>query len=241
MQGQIPTRPHAWRGWDTESDARLTATQALLRCISHPELHHWKPTSLHEYFHEIIAPKSCFRRILRPSTPWRRRLLMPWLMSITFPWFWIKLPLAIQTIMVIHRMLPLVFKFSTGKKKHKWIQMVSNGHFLQRNHLGDTLYIYIIKLYIYITGRLGWYFPMQLPKCCEWSKDNLRFDSVWRNGQRVWGDELAAARSGAYVLWKEEKTSYRSYSCSVSLSDPNGPSVAHLQHGGSTNSQNAPW
>jgi len=59
--------------------------------------------------------------------------------------------------------------------------------------------------------------------------DNLRFDSVWRNGQRVWGDELAAARSGAYVLWKEEKTSYRSYSCSVSLSDPNGYEGGEVQ------------
>ena len=66
---------------------------------------------------------------------------------------------------------------------------------------------------------------MQLPKCCEWSKDNLRFDSVWRNGQRVWGDELAAARSGAYVLWREEKTSYRSYSCSVPLCFPSFPSL----------------
>eukprot|EP00434_Breviolum_minutum_P016521 symbB.v1.2.014562.t1/scaffold1068.1/size140200/3 len=59
--------------------------------------------------------------------------------------------------------------------------------------------------------------------------DNLRFDSVWRNGQRVWGDELAAARSGAYVLWREEKTSYRSYSCSVSLSDPNGYEGGEVQ------------
>ena len=53
-------------------------------------------------------------------------------------------------------------------------------------------------------------------------QDNLRFDSVWRNGKRVTVDELAAARNGAYVLWREEKTSYRSYSCSVALSDPNG-------------------
>lgn len=53
------------------------------------------------------------------------------------------------------------------------------------------------------------------------AKDNIRFDSVWRNGSRVLERELAAARSGAYVLWREEKTSYRSYSCSVALSDPN--------------------
>lgn len=41
---------------------------------------------------------------------------------------WIKLPLAIQTIMVIHRMLPLVFKFSNGNKStngFKWYQMVT--------------------------------------------------------------------------------------------------------------------
>lgn len=52
--------------------------------------------------------------------------------------------------------------------------------------------------------------------------DNVRFDSVWRNGQRVREDELEAARSGALVLWKAEKTSYRSYSCSVALTDPDG-------------------
>ena len=51
--------------------------------------------------------------------------------------------------------------------------------------------------------------------------DNLRFDSVWKNGQRVRG-ELEAARRGADVLWKAEKTSYKSYSCSVALSDPDG-------------------
>ncbi len=88
---------------------------------------------LHAYLHEMIALKSCFliekrlcRRILRPSMPWRRRSLMPWLMSITFPWFWIKLPLAIQTSMVIHRMLPLVFKFSTrAMLQVDWYQMVT--------------------------------------------------------------------------------------------------------------------
>ena len=35
-------------------------------------------------------------------------------------------------------------------------------------------------------------------------------------------EELSAARSGAYILWRTEKTSYRSYSCSVALSDPGG-------------------
>lgn len=59
--------------------------------------------------------------------------------------------------------------------------------------------------------------------------DNLRFDSVWRNGKRVTVDELAAARNGAYVLWREDKTSYRSYSCSVALSDPNGYEGGEVQ------------
>ena len=62
------------------------------------------------------------------------------------------------------------------------------------------------------------------------AEDNLRFDSVWRNGKRVTVDELAAARNGAYVLWREDKTSSRSYSCSVALSDPNG-SLAPLGSG----------
>eukprot|EP00438_Fugacium_kawagutii_P021988 Skav217016 [mRNA] locus=scaffold1803:249818:251779:- [translate_table: standard] len=59
--------------------------------------------------------------------------------------------------------------------------------------------------------------------------DNIRFDSVWRNGSRVFEGELAAARNGAYVLWREEKTSYRSYSCSVALSDPNSYQGGEVQ------------
>ncbi|CAK9077370.1 Hypothetical protein (Fragment) [Durusdinium trenchii] len=60
--------------------------------------------------------------------------------------------------------------------------------------------------------------------------DNLRFDSVWRDGKRVPVDEeLSAARSGAYILWRTEKTSYRSYSCSVALSDPGGYEGGELQ------------
>jgi len=53
--------------------------------------------------------------------------------------------------------------------------------------------------------------------------DNVRFDSVWRDGEQVSKEEqVKAAREGAYVLWRDEKTSYRSYSCSVSLCDPSG-------------------
>ncbi|CAJ1436914.1 unnamed protein product, partial [Effrenium voratum] len=53
--------------------------------------------------------------------------------------------------------------------------------------------------------------------------DNVQFDSVWWQGERVpKEDEVQAAREGAYVLWRNEKTSYRSYSCSVSLCDPAG-------------------
>lgn len=60
--------------------------------------------------------------------------------------------------------------------------------------------------------------------------DNVGFDSVWWNGRRIRGeDELPAARGGAYVLWRPEKTSYRSYSCSVALSDPNGYEGGELQ------------
>ncbi|CAE7563093.1 unnamed protein product [Symbiodinium natans] len=60
--------------------------------------------------------------------------------------------------------------------------------------------------------------------------DNVRFDSVWWKGQRIRGDdELAAARGGAYVLWRSEKTSHRSYSCSVALSDPNGYEGGEIQ------------
>ena len=59
------------------------------------------------------------------------------------------------------------------------------------------------------------------------AQDNVRFDSVWWHGKRITGeDELPAARKGAYILWRAEKTSYRSYSCSVSLTDPNGSSAA---------------
>lgn len=51
--------------------------------------------------------------------------------------------------------------------------------------------------------------------------DNVQFDSVWWKGRRIRAeDEVVAAREGAYVLWRPEKTSYRSYSCTVSLSHP---------------------
>jgi len=53
--------------------------------------------------------------------------------------------------------------------------------------------------------------------------DNIQFDSVWWKGKKIpKQDEVQAAREGAYVLWRNEKTSYRSYSCSVSLCDPDG-------------------
>ncbi|CAE7492720.1 unnamed protein product [Symbiodinium natans] len=53
--------------------------------------------------------------------------------------------------------------------------------------------------------------------------DNIQFDSVWWKGKKVpKQDEVQAAREGAYILWRNEKTSYRSYSCSVSLCDPDG-------------------
>lgn len=52
--------------------------------------------------------------------------------------------------------------------------------------------------------------------------DNVQFDSVWWKGKRIRAeDEVAAAQDGAYVLWRSEKTSYRSYGCTVSLTNPN--------------------
>mmetsp|Transcript_57693 Transcript_57693/g.134412 ORF Transcript_57693/g.134412 Transcript_57693/m.134412 type:complete len:762 (+) Transcript_57693:85-2370(+) len=60
--------------------------------------------------------------------------------------------------------------------------------------------------------------------------DNVQFDSVWWNGKRIRAeDEVVAAQEGAYVLWRPEKTSYRSYSCTVSLSDPNGYEGGEVQ------------
>lgn len=51
--------------------------------------------------------------------------------------------------------------------------------------------------------------------------DNVQFDSVWWRGRQIkQRDELAAARGGAEVLWKEAKTNYRNYSASVALTDP---------------------
>eukprot|EP00971_Amphidinium_carterae_P143687 2847055-Amphidinium_carterae.1 len=51
--------------------------------------------------------------------------------------------------------------------------------------------------------------------------DNVQFDSVWWKGKRIrQHDELTAAREGAYVLWRPEKTSYRCHSCTVSLTKP---------------------
>mmetsp|Transcript_62734 Transcript_62734/g.149677 ORF Transcript_62734/g.149677 Transcript_62734/m.149677 type:complete len:665 (+) Transcript_62734:132-2126(+) len=50
--------------------------------------------------------------------------------------------------------------------------------------------------------------------------DNVQFDSVWWRGERIRPeDEVVAAQEGAYVLWRAEKTSYRSYSCTVSLTE----------------------
>lgn len=52
--------------------------------------------------------------------------------------------------------------------------------------------------------------------------DNVQFDSVWWKGKKQrTEDEVKAAQQGAYTLWRSEKTSYRSYSCSTALSDPN--------------------
>jgi len=51
--------------------------------------------------------------------------------------------------------------------------------------------------------------------------DNVQFDSVWWKGKRIRkDDEVKAAQDGAYVLWRPENTSYRSYSCTVALTDP---------------------
>eukprot|EP00930_Biecheleria_cincta_P088741 TRINITY_DN779_c0_g1_i2.p1 TRINITY_DN779_c0_g1~~TRINITY_DN779_c0_g1_i2.p1 ORF type:complete len:707 (+),score=110.89 TRINITY_DN779_c0_g1_i2:43-2121(+) len=60
--------------------------------------------------------------------------------------------------------------------------------------------------------------------------DNVQFDSVWWRGKRIRSeDEIVAAREGAFVLWRAEKTSYRSYSCSVALSDPEGYEGGEVQ------------
>lgn len=60
--------------------------------------------------------------------------------------------------------------------------------------------------------------------------DNVQFDSVWWEGKRIRSeDEVVAAREGAYVLWRPEKTSYRSYSCTVSLTDPSSYEGGEVQ------------
>merc|ERR1719316_1810252 len=60
--------------------------------------------------------------------------------------------------------------------------------------------------------------------------DNVQFDSAWWRGKRIrQEDEVVAAQEGAYVLWRTEKTSYRSYSSSTSLCDPNGYEGGELQ------------
>lgn len=60
--------------------------------------------------------------------------------------------------------------------------------------------------------------------------DNVQFDSVWWKGKRIrCQDEVLAAQEGAYVLWRSEKTSYRSYSCSVGLADPKGYEGGQIQ------------
>jgi len=60
--------------------------------------------------------------------------------------------------------------------------------------------------------------------------DNVQFDSVWWKGKRIRKeDEVVAAQEGAYVLWRPEKTSYRSYSCTVSLCDPTGYEGGEVQ------------
>jgi len=60
--------------------------------------------------------------------------------------------------------------------------------------------------------------------------DNVQFDSVWWEGKRIrQEDEVVAAQEGAYVLWRSEKTSYRSYSCTTSLCDPNGYEGGEVQ------------
>mmetsp|Transcript_75421 Transcript_75421/g.157249 ORF Transcript_75421/g.157249 Transcript_75421/m.157249 type:complete len:699 (+) Transcript_75421:136-2232(+) len=51
--------------------------------------------------------------------------------------------------------------------------------------------------------------------------DNVKFDSTWWRGKKIrQEDEVVAAQDGAFVLWRTEKTSYRSYSCSTALVDP---------------------
>jgi hypothetical protein len=51
--------------------------------------------------------------------------------------------------------------------------------------------------------------------------DNVQFESVWWNGKQLkQRDELVAARCGAEVLWRSAKTSYRNYSATVALSEP---------------------
>mmetsp|Transcript_2355 Transcript_2355/g.4254 ORF Transcript_2355/g.4254 Transcript_2355/m.4254 type:complete len:715 (-) Transcript_2355:10-2154(-) len=60
--------------------------------------------------------------------------------------------------------------------------------------------------------------------------DNVRFDSVWWRGKQIRKeDEVQAAQEGGYVLWRTEKTSFRSYSCTVALSDPNGYEGGEVQ------------
>jgi len=60
--------------------------------------------------------------------------------------------------------------------------------------------------------------------------DNVQFDSVWWKGKRIRSeDEVIAAQEGAYVLWRPEKTSYRSYGATISLSDPDGYEGGEVQ------------
>ena len=60
--------------------------------------------------------------------------------------------------------------------------------------------------------------------------DNVCVDSVWEHGVRVKQvNEAAAIARGAHVVWRHQKTGYRSYSCSVSLSDPNFYAGGELQ------------
>lgn len=60
--------------------------------------------------------------------------------------------------------------------------------------------------------------------------DNVQFDSVWWEGSKIKSeDEVKASQEGAYALWRTEKTSYRSYSCSVALSDPAGYEGGEVQ------------
>eukprot|EP00811_Abedinium_folium_P027557 NODE_4191_length_1924_cov_4.988314.p1 GENE.NODE_4191_length_1924_cov_4.988314~~NODE_4191_length_1924_cov_4.988314.p1 ORF type:complete len:609 (+),score=137.93 NODE_4191_length_1924_cov_4.988314:126-1829(+) len=60
--------------------------------------------------------------------------------------------------------------------------------------------------------------------------DNILFDSVWWKGKRICReDEVVAVRGGAYVLWRADVTSYRSYGCTIGLSDPNGYEGGEVQ------------